>query len=144
MPHSMEYIAHENGLIIIWSGMVKGEEVIQSYEARFSSTERLAKLRYVITDYSKALDFDMTPDQIKTIARIANKAALTNRKLFAVAVMPTDISFGMARMFQAYAGDDTTGWHTFVTRNRRDGEVWLRQHLTADLTFANPAASSPS
>lgn len=135
MPYSIEFFEHEGGLAVLWIGDIKGEEVIRSYEERFSPPERLRNLRYIITDYSHALDFHMTPDQIRTIARIANTAAQTNRHLFGVAVMPSDIKFGMARMFQAYADDDTTGWRTFVTRSREEGEAWLREHLNHNLTF---------
>jgi hypothetical protein len=139
----MIYVPSEGGIVITWAGMVKGEEVIRSYEERFSPMERLVKLRYIITDYSNAPDFDMTPEQIKTIARIANNAAVSNHNLFGVAIMPTDITFGMARMFQAYADDDTTGWRTFVTRSRLEGEAWLRKHLDPSLTFGSPPAETP-
>jgi hypothetical protein len=138
MPYSVEYIEKEFGLLIHWEGTVLGDEVIRSYHERFSSPERLKKLRYVLTDYSKVSDFDMTPDDIKSIADITNQAAISRSRVYAVAVMPIDIAYGLARMFQAYAVDDDTGWFTFVTRTRKEAEEWLLANLDKNLTFCNP------
>ncbi|MBU4317604.1 MAG: hypothetical protein KKF30_10045 [Proteobacteria bacterium] len=138
MPYQIEYIEPEGGLIVSWMGKINGDEVIQSYHERFSPLERLKKLRYIITDYTDMTDFELAPEDIKTIAGITNHAAQENRHVYAAAIMPTDISFGLARMFQFYADDDTTGWETLVTRTRKEAEDWLRENLRPDLTFKSP------
>ena len=137
MPYSIEYIEKEEGLIVFWEGLVRGEEIIRSYHERFSPLERFKKIRYIITDYSIVSDFNMTIDDVKMIAQISNQAAKENRNLYAVAVMPLDLAYGMARMWQAYANDDNTGWHTHVTRTRREAEEWLLFNLDMNLTFMN-------
>jgi hypothetical protein len=138
MPYGIEYIEQEQGLIITWSGEIKGTEVIQSYHERYAPEERLKKLRYILTDYTNMTDFNLAPRDIKIMAEITNQAARHNRVIHAAAIMPTDISFGLARMFQSYADDDTTRWHTLVTRTREEAEDWLRRNLTPDLNFRNP------
>ena len=137
MPYSIEYIAKEEGLIVFWEGLIRGEEIIRSYHDRFSPPERFTKIRYIITDYSIVSDFKMITDDVKMIAQIANQAAKNNRNLYAVAVMPLDLAYGMARMWQAYADDDNTGWHTNVTRTRREADEWLLFNLDMSLTFIN-------
>ena len=138
MPYRIEHVESEGGLIISWKGQVRGREVIRSCEDRFAPPERLKRLRYIITDCTGAVDFTMTIEDIKRIARISNAVAPLNRHLFAVGVMPTSIGYGLARMFQAYADDDETGWHTHVTRSRPEAEDWLRANLDDGLTFGHP------
>lgn len=135
MPYSIDYIENESGLIVNWSGIARGEEVIQSYHDRFSPLERLTTLRYIITDYSGMESFDMSNAEIKIIAEISNEAAKHNTDLYAVAVMPSDIGYGMARMYQSYVDDDVTGWHTMVTRTRQEAETWLIKMLDNNLSF---------
>ncbi|MBA3028828.1 MAG: hypothetical protein FP816_08455 [Desulfobacteraceae bacterium] len=138
MPYRIEYIENEGGLIVSWTGKIAADEVIQSYRDRFAPLERLKKLRYIITDYTEMEVFELKPEDIKIIAAISNHAAKNNRDLFAVAIMPKDFAFGLARMFQSYADDDTTGWHTLVTRTRKEAEEWLYGALSPDLKFRNP------
>jgi hypothetical protein len=137
MPYSIVYIEKEEGLIISWEGQVNGIEVIRSYQERFSPPERLVKLRYIITDYSATPSFEVSPKDILTIAHIANQASEKNHQIYGAAIMPTELQFGMARMWQAYADDDRTGWETIVTRTRKEAEDWLRQHLDSTLVFQN-------
>jgi hypothetical protein len=138
MPYRMEYIENEGGLIVFWFGKIIADEVIQSYHERYAPLERLKKLDYIITDYTDMTDFELKPDDIKTIAGITNQASQKKKHLYAAAIMPTAIAFGLARMFQSYADDDTTGWHTLVTRSRKEAEDWLRGSLSPDLKFGNP------
>jgi hypothetical protein len=119
MPYSIDDIENEGGLIITWTGHVDGPEVIRSYQERFSPPERLARLRYIISDYSNTPVFDVTPKDIQTIATIANQASETNHHIYGAAIMPTELQFGLARMWQAYADYDKTGWKTIVTRTRK-------------------------
>jgi len=137
MPYSIEYIEKDEGLIILWSGDTTSKELVQSYHDRYSPLERFKKLRYVIIDYCQVASFNITPGDIKIAADLSNDIAVHNRGLYAVAVMPTDLGFGMARMFQSYADDDKTGWHTRITRSREEACRWLRSELGEDLTFGN-------
>jgi len=138
MPYKFDHVESEGGLIISWKDPVRGDEVIRSYEDRFAQPERLKRLRYIITDYTGVVDFTMTVMEVRRIARISNAAAPVNPHLYAVAVMPTSIAYGLARMFQAYADDDETGWHTHVTRSRPEAEDWLRANLDDGLSFGRP------
>jgi len=133
MPYSIEYIEEEDGVIVMWEGVVRGPEIIRSYEDRFSPVERLIKTRYIITDYTSVSDFDMSKDDVQTIAHISNSASAHNKHLYGVAIMPGDVGFGVARMFQAYTDD--TGWRTKVTRTREEAEEWLLANLDDSLTF---------
>lgn len=135
MPYSIEHIEDEGGLLVSWTGMVRGDEIIRSYRESFTPLKRLVRLRYIITDYTDADGFDMTPDDILTISEIANAAAEHNDRIYGLAIMTTDLQYGMARMWQSYVDDDKTGWHTFVTRTREEGLEWLRRHLDVGLIY---------
>jgi hypothetical protein len=50
MPYFMEYIAHQFGLIVTWTGAVNGDEVIHAYHERFAPPQRLATLRYILDE----------------------------------------------------------------------------------------------
>lgn len=136
MPYSIEYIETERGIIVYWEGVVTGADLIKSYKERFSDAERVKTLRYVITDNSKITDYNVSEYDIRTICDISNEAASRyNRDIYAAAIMPTEVSYGMARMAQAYTNEDRTGWHTFVSRSRKDVEQWLLSNLDSSLVF---------
>ncbi len=138
MPYTIEYIERDRGIIVYWTGVVTGPELIKSYRERFSDIERIKTLRYVITDNSQITDYNVSENDIFTICRITNDAAAGyNSNVYAAAIMPTDISYGMARMAEAYTNKDKTGWQTFVSRSREDVEKWLLSNLGNDLTFKN-------
>lgn len=138
MPYSIEYIEKDRGIIVYWEGAVTGPELIRSYRERFSDIERVKTLRYVITDNTKITEYIVSENDIFTICKMTNDvAAGYNPNVYAAAIMPTDISYGMARMAEAYTNEDKTGWHTFVSRNREDVEKWLLTNLDNSLVFKN-------
>jgi len=137
VSYTIEYIEKECGLVIKWNGAVTGDEIVESYKDRFSDLERVKKLKYIVVDYSGVTDMHASENEILTISRISSDVAANyNSTLYAAAIMPSDISYGLARMAQAYTDDDRTGWHTFVSRSREDVNEWLRLHL-GNLKFRN-------
>lgn len=137
MPYSVEYIEKEGGLITVWEGSVSGDELARSLYDRFSSIEKLKKLRYFITDHSNVSDFNVTSADIEKIAQLFKKTAKIANRPYGVAIGPKDIIYGLTRMWQVYASDDITGWHTHVVRTRKEAYDWLRSRLDKNLTFSN-------
>lgn len=139
MPYTTEYITKEDGVIFRWSGIINAEEIIESYHVRFDLVERMEKLKYVMIDYTDAVDVKLSAEDIKTLSGILLEEASKNilHDIYGVVIAPSDTLFGMVRMGHSYSDDSKTGWHTYVVRSREEGEDWLRSNLDNKLTFRN-------
>jgi hypothetical protein len=56
-----------------------------------------------------------------------------NKNIVIAGVMPTDLEFGLGRMWQAYA--DETEWVSKTIRTRDEAENWIQQTLKQKLHF---------
>ena len=65
----------------------------------------------------------MTTDGIIRNAEVAKYAFAVNSNILFVAVVPTDLMFGMSRLWQVYA--DESNRRTKVVRSREEAEIWL-------------------
>jgi len=66
---------------------------------------------------------------------MAIEVSKCNKNIVITGVMPTDLEFGMGRMWQAYA--DETGWESFVRRTRDEAEKWIQSKVEMKLNFEN-------
>ena len=127
MPYEITYLETDGGIMTKYFGIVTDREIINSIKERFSSDDRIASYRYIISDCSDVDKFDVSPEVMKKSAEISQKVSMINRNLAVVAIMPTDLEFGMGRMWQAYAYQ--TGWITEIVRTRDEADIWLKENL---------------
>lgn len=64
---------------------------------------------------------------------MAIEVAKNNRDIVIAAAMPSDLAFGLGRMWQAYA--DETGWKSHAFRAREEAENWVQNELQQELKF---------
>lgn len=135
MAYTIKYNDQEKGMIILWAGEVNSTEVIQSYVDRFSDPDITKQLRYILTDHTQVTRLDMDSEDIRFICKIVVEVSKQNDNIYMAGVEPTDLLRGMARMWQAYADDIKTGWHTITVRQREEAETWLQENLGTTLNF---------
>lgn len=70
--------------------------------------------------------FDVSPEAVKQIAEQDRRAARANPKLVIALVGPTDLIFGMIRMWQAHVDEANIATSAFRTRD--EAELWLNRH----------------
>jgi hypothetical protein len=127
MPYKIQFLDNENGIVTTFSGTVTDEDLIKSIEERISPEERFKKLVYAIADYSDVTKYEISSDAMRKAAAISVKASTLNNELFLIGIVPTDLEFGMGRMWQAYVDD--TNWRTKLVRSREEAKQWLKSQI---------------
>ena len=127
MPYKTEYLDGEGGVITTYWGTVTDDEVVKSGMEKTASIERVKTYRYILTDLSNVEEYRVSTQGIEENAKIASQFHTINSKVLLVFVLPTDVEFGMGRMWQVYA--DQAGVHSRVFRTRREADEWLKTKL---------------
>ncbi len=122
MPYEVNY-QEDGGVITIYSGVVTDEDSVQSLDEKCSSEERIKSYRYALTDCTNVTEFKVTTDEIIRNAEVSKYAFAVNSNILLVAVVPTDLMFGMSRLWQVYA--DESNRRTKIVRSREEAEIWL-------------------
>jgi len=127
MPYEITYLETDGGVYTKYYGIVTDSDIINSMKERFSSDDKVSSYRYAITDCTDVKKFDVSPEVMKESGKISKKVSNINKNIAVVAIMPTDLEFGMGRMWQAYSYE--TGWKTGIVRDKDEAEVWLKENL---------------
>ena len=125
MPYQIVYSENPLGVVTTFSGIITDENLIQSCIDRALEEDILKDLIYIMDDFSSVSEFKVTSEGVKKCAEVSVAASMLNNKIIHVAIMPSDLLYGMARMWQAYI--DETGWTSNIVRSREDAEQWLQE-----------------
>lgn len=134
MKFEQIYTQDGRGQINILSGPVTDVEFIAAYEARFADLEKFKKLRFIISDMSNVTTFNLTKDTVKIVSDIAKSYAIHNKDLYIAGIHTKDLVFGLGKMWQAYSGNDITGWVTKSFRTKDEAYSWLQDKIP-DIVF---------
>jgi len=130
MAFSIEFIDDGRGVMQIGNGIVTGQELIDTAKFILEKMQQGAPVSYDLIDLSNVDQFSASCDDIRGIARINTAMAQIVGRIGVAFVAPSDIAYGMARMWQVYV--QATGWDTYVFRNHTEAEAWLAtQHTVA-------------
>lgn len=116
-------IRHDGSVIeFIASGVVTGKEIVEANE-KIYTREHLLRLRFKIIDRSACTDYDVTTQEMETIARQDLEASKINRNITVLLVSSTDLQFGMTRMWQALT--ENTGFRSEILRDRESADQYI-------------------
>ena len=127
MPYEIILHKSDGGVITIYSGVVTDEDLLQSANDKCSSVKTIESYRYALTDCSNVTEFEETSDAVIKIAEIARSAFAINSDILFVAVVPTDLMFGLSRLWQVYA--DESDRQTKIVRSREEADIWLAERF---------------
>ena len=127
MPYEVIFQKSDGGVITIYSGVVTDEDLLQSANDKCSSVEKIKSYRYALTDCSNVTELKVTTDAVIKNAEIAKSAFAINSNIIFVAAVPTDLMYGLSRLWQVYA-DESDG-QTKVVRSREEADIWLAERL---------------
>ena len=131
MPYSITYNKDDGGVITNYSGILNGESIINATKERLASTRDIKSYRYFLSDYSEVTDFNVSSKTVQKSAQLALQFSKIIPKLHLVIIMPTDLKYGIARMWQSYATDEVTGWKTKVVKTRKQATKWIEENLNS-------------
>jgi len=130
MPLEIKYIDNGLGALFSGSGVVTGQELTNINE--FES-EEYNKCKYWLYDFSETEIFDVSSEEIKTVASQDLSEAKEDPDIIGAVVAPKDLIYGLVRMWEIYS--EKTGWNVMVLRSRAEAETWIQKQLNMELTF---------
>jgi hypothetical protein len=129
MAYKIEYDENAGGITTIFSGTVTDEDLINSGRDKITQIDKVKTYKYLVSDFSDVDEFKITPDGIRANAKIAIHASKYHSRVLLVAILPTDLEYGMGRMWQVYS--EESGMTTFMARSHQEADYWLKQKLGA-------------
>ncbi len=87
----------------------------------------LHKHRYLIRDYTHVGKVSISTEEIRYIAQQDQKAAEQNPDFIIAVIAPTDLIFGLFRMWQIYT--DEAQFQKMVFRRRHTAITWIDEQL---------------
>ena len=126
MPVQINTLDAGIGIEFISSGVVTGKDIIGANNLIYTH-ENLCLLRYKIIDRTTCTDYNVTPEEIRTIANQDKAAAKINPNIIVALVSTTPYQYGMTRMWGAYI--DGTGLQAGIFNDRKSADTWLKSKM---------------
>ena len=133
MGYKMFFVEEEGGIITEFSGNLTGEEIRKATKERYSDDSRIKKIKYVLNDYTNSTSVEVNSEDVKFSANIAVRASKLNKDVILAGVLPSNLIFGLGRMWQAYASE--SNWQIYPAKTREDAEKYIKEKLKLDLKF---------
>ena len=135
MPVRLVTVAQGQGLVYSAHGRVTGPDFLAANEEALNLP--LAPLVFSVVDHSGASELYYDGNHIKRIVEQDKQLMKLVRPGLLVAVIaPTNLEFGLSRMWQQMAA--ITGWEIMVVRSRDDADRWVRATAASKFSLEVP------
>ncbi len=104
------------------TGTITRDEIVDVNEQILGHPD-FAQVKRQLWRFRSVSDFRIGPDDLPAIVEIASREPGMSSDMRLAIVVDSALSFGMARMYQAYA--DHVPWQTLVFERVEDAEAWL-------------------
>jgi hypothetical protein len=129
MPVQITFLDNGQGIEFISSGIITGKEIIEANK-KIYTPENLLRLKYKIVDRTTCTEYQVTSEEVQIIAEQDKEAAKINSNIIIALVSPTDLQYGVSRMWESFV--DEIGFQTGVFRDRMSADAWLKEKLRKD------------
>ena len=120
----------------VLSGVLRGQDLIARNDHLFNS-KSYEGVRWLIIDETAVTSLDLTGEQIRTIKRQDDRLALVLPEMVTAVVVPSDLGFGMTRMWEMLT--ERPGWSVRAFRSMAEAEAWLRAEVHRKFGIELPA-----
>jgi hypothetical protein len=129
MPVDITYTDHRQGAVLTASGPIKAAELITATNEVFARDFAIDPLLCVLVDGSEATVAGVTGADVRAIANADVRVSGQIPNLAVAVLARKSITYGLARMWQAYV--EHSGWATAVFRDRTAAVTWLKEEVAA-------------
>ncbi len=125
MSVKLNYEHEGAGAVLIGSGTVTGDELCRCND-RMYAPDRIHELCYQLCDFREITNLEVWSDDVRSIAKQDNVAATQNPDITIAIVANRSVTYGMARMWQAYVNEASFNTHVF--RTMEEARAWLGEN----------------
>lgn len=122
------FVDEGRGLEYTPQGELTADDVLAVKRSLFAEPQRLKVVTHALIRLDGVTRFAATAAEIQAIADIDAQLARLLPGMIVAVVAPTDVLFGMARMWEGFA--DATGWRIAVFRSLAEAQDWIRTEAT--------------
>ena len=126
MPVKISYLK-DHGVVVKGSGFVTWKDIYHANETLYDTADKIKSIYYQIADFSNVTGTDITSEQVKILAEQDARAAKVNPNLIVAVVGADDLVYGLARMWEAYAGE--VSFETGVFRDIDAARQWIADKI---------------
>ena len=133
MTFLTEFLDEGKGVLFTGSDILKPDEISAVKEEFFRFEDRTRQILYGLVDLNLVTGTSLTMDSIREFADIDKQLALLSPGALIAVIAPTDLLFGLSRMWEMMAAE--TQWNIHIFRSRTEAEDWLRGELAEQRQF---------
>jgi len=111
------------GILRVWTGVITADEVIRA-TADYYAHENWKKIDYVIADFSGVTQVIGASDSVRDLVKADERISSLIPELAIAVVAPSDLLFGLSRMWEML--NQRIGWKLCVFRTRPEAEAWIK------------------
>lgn len=126
MPVKIKYTEDGLGVRFIAHGIATGEEIIEANK-KVNTHENFSSLKYKIADRSACDEYRVSGGDVKIIAGQERDAVVVNPDLVVAMIAPSDLQYGMSRMYQSLMAD--MGFECEIFRSSEDADMWIKSKI---------------
>ena len=123
-----DYFTLHGGAGRLWvgHGVIRGADLIARNDYILSS-KSYEGVRWLLIDQTDVTSLDLSAEEVHIIRHQDDRLAAVLPELVTAVVVPSDLAFGMTRMWEMLT--ERPGWSTRAFRTRSEAEEWLRQEV---------------
>lgn len=122
------------GAVVHPWGTVTGQEYVAAIRDHIAQND-FSLFRFSLADLTDVTQLEFPSEFIHRLGELCRAAATQNPDAIIATVAPTDIAFGLARMYEITMA--VTSWETMTFRTRAPAEEWVRGRLSARFDLHN-------
>lgn len=127
MPYKITKL-EDGGVFIDYQGIVTSKENQEAHQKIVGKNQdRLKKIPYVISDFSKAKNISHTSGEIRQVATMSRQKLKLNPQLLLAIIVPSTLFYGLGRMWQVFLEEEHDRAGLF--RTREEAEIWVQKKL---------------
>ena len=127
MAHQIQLLDNNQGILRTFSGTVTAAEFLASVEEVLTTREAISRYRYSLLDFMAVDEVDVAIEDVKDVLKLNQETDGIMPHLVVAICGTSDVVFGLARMWEAYA--ESLSWKTGVFRQRAQAEEWIREQM---------------
>ncbi len=125
MPVDVKYICDGAGVIHSYTADVSFEDLYYAIDRTYESVDTIKKIQFILFNFLETTSTTVSPEEFRILINKDRDAAKINSKIVVAVVGPTDLIFGLSRMYEMLA--DELPWKQSTFRTLSEAKSWIKQ-----------------
>lgn len=120
MAYEIKFKENNTQLWVVYTGDITIGEIEDSWIERTTDIERFKQVEKIVADYSNASLKQLSTEDVIKGAQWTKNAAKLNPNITLIAFQPSDLEYGLGRMWDAYTTDSEFKWKLVQVKSEEE------------------------